>query len=128
MTANIFGKSPLMTSKQWFKSIIALGQGNRAPPNYYNTSLHRIGVGTRESRIFRYYYWSARTDIKVVERPLSMFTPVHPKNHEITDNRRKRPPRGGDALLTSSAIYNHSLFSDILLQRISLCKFSVFFS
>lgn len=81
-----------------------------ASRNYYNTSL------VSASRIFRYYYWSARTDIKVIERPLSMFTPLRPKNHEITDNR----PPCGDALLTSSAIYIITPSPNILCQHSSM--------
>jgi len=37
------------------------------------------------------------TILKWLGGSLSMFTPVRPKNHEITDNRRKRPPCGNDA-------------------------------
>lgn len=81
------------------------GKETVLPRNYYNTSL--VSASRQESRVYSVIIIDRlETILKWLGGPLSMFTRVRPKNHEITDNRRKRPPCGNDApsTITPSAI------------------------
>lgn len=79
--------------------IIAPGEGNHAPRNYYNTSL--VSASGQENRVYSVIIIDRFGPIlKWPEGPFSMFTPVRPKNHEITDNQHEWPVCGHSAPLT----------------------------
>lgn len=94
--SNVFGMSSPVTFQQRSEGA-SRRRKEIVPRNYYNTSL--VAASGQENNVYSVIIIDRFGPILKWPggRSLSMFTPVRPKNHEITHNQRKRPSRGDDA-------------------------------